>query len=83
MTPESVPTSLFLVLIGLIAVAYAVLVLSALIGVLRSELELVHKCAWTVAIFVLPFLGSVFWHLVGKNSRSARGTDQPVSTRAS
>ncbi|MFD0919619.1 PLD nuclease N-terminal domain-containing protein [Saccharopolyspora rosea] len=66
-------------LVCALVAAYLVFVISALIGVVRSKLELVHKAAWIVAIFVFPFLGSLVWHFVGKKSRSALGNEQPVS----
>lgn len=70
---------LTILLVGALVVAYLVFVISALIGVVRSKLELVHKAAWIVAIFVFPFLGSLAWHFFGKKSRSAIGNEQPVS----
>ncbi|WP_123972810.1 hypothetical protein [Streptomyces sp. Ag109_O5-1] len=56
-----------LVLIALFA-TYCIFVVSAIWGALTSRLELFAKVVWIAAIFALPFLGSVLWHLAGKKS---------------
>lgn len=47
-------------------VAYAALVLAALITIVTSRHEFGMKIVWTVFVFVAPFVGSVLWFVVGR-----------------
>jgi hypothetical protein len=50
-----------------VAILYFVFVISALVGVVASRIGCLGKIVWLLVIFALPFLGSLLWHLVGKN----------------
>jgi hypothetical protein len=56
-------------IIGLL-VAYALVVLGALISALGSPLTGGMKLVWIIFIFIAPFIGSICWFLAGK--RNAR-----------
>ncbi|ONI75654.1 hypothetical protein BWI15_07410 [Kribbella sp. ALI-6-A] len=58
---------------GLIAVlvAYALLVLGALVSSLTAPHSGGMKLVWLVFIIVAPFIGSLFWFLFGKRSAYA------------
>ncbi|MGW3997351.1 PLD nuclease N-terminal domain-containing protein [Amycolatopsis sp. NPDC004772] len=51
---------------GVAVLAFAVLFLAALVGILRSPLTGGMKLVWVVFAFCAPFLGSVLWFLFGR-----------------
>lgn len=48
------------------AVAAAVLVIAAVIGIIASRLDGGMKVVWLVLVVVAPFIGSLLWFLVGR-----------------
>jgi membrane protein DedA with SNARE-associated domain len=54
-------------LVGIL-LAYALLVLGALISALRSPLTGGMKLVWIIFIFIAPFIGSICWFLIGKRN---------------
>lgn len=59
-------TILAVAVAGLVLVAYAALVVTALVQVVRSAvIARSSKLVWLVALVFVPLLGSVAWFLVG------------------
>jgi membrane protein DedA with SNARE-associated domain len=56
-------------LVGVL-LAYALLVLGALISTLGSSLTGGMKLVWIIFIFIAPFIGSICWFLIGKRNAS-------------
>jgi membrane protein DedA with SNARE-associated domain len=54
-------------LVGLL-LAYALLVLGALISSLGAPMSGGMKLVWVVFIFIAPFIGSICWFLIGKRN---------------
>jgi hypothetical protein len=57
-------------LVGML-VAYAVLVVGAVISIIRSPQTGGMKLVWLVFVVVAPFLGSALWFLIGRNAATA------------
>ncbi|MFI5709457.1 PLD nuclease N-terminal domain-containing protein [Kribbella sp. NPDC051620] len=57
-------------LVGLL-LAYALLVLGALISALGSPLTGGMKLVWIIFVFIAPFIGSICWFLAGKRNAYA------------
>lgn len=56
------------ILLIVVLVAYLAFVISALVSVLKSSNYTPGlKALWVLAIFVLPFIGSVVWFIWGRN----------------
>lgn len=54
----------------LISIAYVVFAIAAIISILRSTNYTGGlKALWILAVIAFPFLGSLIWFLVGRNSR--------------
>lgn len=52
----------------LLALAFAVFFVAALVSILRSPQSGGMKLVWVVFAFVAPFLGSLLWFLVGRRA---------------
>ncbi|MDS0134441.1 MULTISPECIES: PLD nuclease N-terminal domain-containing protein [unclassified Amycolatopsis] len=63
---ETTQAWLLLGVAGVAVLAFAVLFLAALVGILRSPLTGGMKLVWVVFAFCAPFLGSVLWFLFGR-----------------
>ena len=54
----------------LISIAYVAFAVAAIISILRSTNYTGGlKALWVLAVIAFPFLGSLIWFLVGRNSR--------------
>lgn len=54
----------------LIGIGYLVLVIAAIISIINStNYTSGLKALWVLAVLAFPFLGSVIWFVVGRNSR--------------
>lgn len=58
------PGVVFLVVLG-----FALLFIAAFVSVLRSPLPVGRKLVWVVFAFCAPFLGSLLWFLIRRDSR--------------
>ncbi|GAA3583394.1 PLDc N-terminal domain-containing protein [Kribbella ginsengisoli] len=54
-------------LVGLL-LAYALLVLGALVSSLGAPMSGGMKLVWIIFIFIAPFIGSICWFLIGKRN---------------
>ncbi|HET6704318.1 PLD nuclease N-terminal domain-containing protein [Amycolatopsis sp.] len=63
---ETTEAWIFMGVAGAALLAFAVLFLAALIGILRSPLTGTMKLVWVVFAFCAPFLGSVLWFVLGR-----------------
>jgi hypothetical protein len=54
-----------------VVLAYALLVIGAVVGILRSPQPGGMKLVWLVFVVVAPFLGSALWFLVGRGAVEA------------
>lgn len=53
----------------LISIAYVAFAIAAIISILRStNYTSGLKALWALAVIAFPFLGSLIWFLVGRNS---------------
>lgn len=46
--------------------AYATLVICALISIIASPQEFGMKIVWAVLVFIAPFIGSLLWFFIGR-----------------
>jgi len=61
--------SIIWVIIGLLAfAAYAALIVVALMQVFNSTMPTNTKLLWLIVILIAPFIGSLIWFAVGRNS---------------
>ncbi|PSK88057.1 uncharacterized protein DUF2545 [Murinocardiopsis flavida] len=49
-------------------IAYVVLIIAAVIGIISARLTGGMKLVWCVLVFLAPFVGSILWFLVGRNN---------------
>ncbi|KAA5830532.1 PLD nuclease N-terminal domain-containing protein [Saccharopolyspora hirsuta] len=61
-------SGMFLLLAAIPLLAYAALVIGAVISVLGSEHTFGMKVVWIIFVCVAPFLGSILWFLVGRSN---------------
>ncbi|EAR24970.1 hypothetical protein A20C1_06801 [marine actinobacterium PHSC20C1] len=56
-------------ILGAVAiVAYFALIITALAQVFRSTMPTNTKLLWLIVILIAPFIGSLIWFAVGRNS---------------
>ncbi|MCI1257393.1 MULTISPECIES: PLD nuclease N-terminal domain-containing protein [Corynebacterium] len=69
------------VLLGVLALALLVLVISALVSIVRADaLTTGGKVLWAVVVFAFPFIGSLAWLIWGRGAVLQRPAGQASST---
>ena len=58
----------FSIIMILAFVAYLALIVVALMQVFRSTMPTNTKLLWLIVILIAPFIGSLIWFAVGRNS---------------
>lgn len=56
---------------AMVMLAYLVLIIAALVGIVSARLTGGMKLVWCVLVFLAPFLGSLLWFVVGRNNVQA------------
>lgn len=54
---------------GLLGLVILVLDIVAIIGLLGGTASTIHKVLWIVLILLFPFLGVLFYYLIGRSIR--------------
>jgi hypothetical protein len=54
---------------GLLGLVILVLDIVAIIGLLGGTASTIHKVLWIVLILLFPFLGVLFYYLIGRSVR--------------
>ncbi|MEU0533305.1 PLD nuclease N-terminal domain-containing protein [Amycolatopsis tolypomycina] len=68
---ETTQAWIFMGVAGAVVLAFAVLFLAALVGILRSPLTGGMKLVWVLFAFCAPFLGSLLWFVAGRRDAVA------------
>ena len=57
---------------GLIGLIILIADIYAIIKIVQSGAEPLHKALWIVLILILPLIGVIIWYFVGPNSPAAK-----------
>ena len=74
-------TALRLGVVALPFLAYAWLVIGALVSIVGSAHDLGMKLVWVVFVFIAPFIGSLLWFFVGRSHARRAVTGTYAGTR--